>query len=266
MVGFHSQAGWIAFITVAFLFSIATRRVSWVRKDPVGTGPAGAAFTDGHANPHTAGESPATGAFLVPILAILAASLISKAASGYFEWLYPLRFVAAAIALWFSRHELSKLNWRFDWLAPLTGAAIFLMWIVPEWWTHGHASSPIGAGLTALSQPERLLWIAFRVAAAVVTVPIAEELAFRGYMARRLMDREFDAVSFTDLTLFSMAASSLLFGILHGQHWILGTLAGLAYAAVLQRRGRFGDAVVAHATSNLLLAAWVLSRNDWTQW
>ena len=39
-------------------------------------------------------ESPATRAYLIPFLAILAASFVSKAAAGYFEWLYPLRFVS----------------------------------------------------------------------------------------------------------------------------------------------------------------------------
>jgi CAAX prenyl protease-like protein len=97
-------------------------------------------------------------------------------------------------------------------------------------------------------------------------VPIAEELAFRGYLARRLIHREFDAVPFSNLTILSIAVSSVIFGLLHGQHWMTGMLAGLAYAAVLKRRGRIGDAVVAHATSNLLLAAWVLLRGDWAQW
>jgi membrane protease YdiL (CAAX protease family) len=47
---------------------------------------------------------------------------------------------------------------------------------------------------------------------------------------------------------------------------MVGLVAGLAYAAVLKWKGRIGDAVVAHATSNLLLAAWVLLRGDWAQW
>ena len=53
---------------------------------------------------------------------------------------------------------------------------------------------------------------------------------------------------------------------MHGQHWIAGMLAGLAFAALSKWRGRIGDAVVAHATSNLLLGAWVLLRGDWAQW
>jgi membrane protease YdiL (CAAX protease family) len=50
------------------------------------------------------------------------------------------------------------------------------------------------------------------------------------------------------------------------QHLLLGTLAGLAFAAALRWRGRVGDAVAAHAVSNLLLAVWVLGFGDWAQW
>jgi CAAX prenyl protease-like protein len=212
------------------------------------------------------GESPATGAYLVPFLAILAASFVSKAASGYFEWLYPLRFVAAAIAIWSSRHELRKLNWRCGWFAPAAGLAVFLVWIAPVWWTHQRSDSPLGSALAALSPSARMAWIAFRVAAAVITVPIAEELAFRGYLARRLVSRRFDAVPFTRLTALSVGLSSAAFGLMHGQHWLAGILAGLVYAGVLRLRGRIGDAVVAHAISNLLLAVWVLFLGDWAQW
>jgi exosortase E/protease (VPEID-CTERM system) len=275
MVGFHSQAGWIAFTTVAFAFSMAARKLSWVRRPASNTADADVGLTSTKVRMGTevataagqeTGESPATKAYLVPFLAILAASFVSKAASGYFEWLYPLRFIAGAVGLWFFRAELRKLNWRFGWFAPLTGAAIFLVWITPALWVKAPLASPLGTALAGLSVIARLTWIAFRVAAAALTVPIAEELAFRGYLARRLIDREFDAVPFSNLTILSIAVSSVIFGLLHGQHWMTGMLAGLAYAVVLKWRGRIGDAVVAHATSNLLLAAWVLLRGDWAQW
>ena len=273
IAGFHSQAGWIAFTAVAIGFSIAVQKLSWVRRNPShaahfsgASTPAGAEAGIAEDLVQATGESPATPAYLIPFLAILAASFVSKAASGYFEWLYPLRFVSAFFAIWFSRTELRKLNWRFGWLAPLTGAAIFLVWIASSWWTKEPSASQLGAALAALAPSARLTWIAFRVAAAVVTVPIAEELAFRGYLARRLINREFDQVSFRSLTALSMVVSSAVFGLLHGRHWMEGALAGLAYAGVLRWRGRIGDAVVAHATSNLLLAAWVLSRGDWALW
>jgi len=273
-IGFHSQAGWIAFTLVALGFSMATQRLSWVRKTPSGAGqtimPAGprsqASAASTQESTRLAGESPATPAYLVPFLAILGASFLSKSASGYFEWLYPLRFIAAIAALYVFRGQYRKLNWRFDWSAPLAGIAVFLLWIAPGLWFHQDQSSPLGPALAALPPFARFAWIALRVAAAVVTVPLAEELAFRGYLARRIMAREFDQISFSHLSLLAIALSSLFFGLLHGQHWLFGIVAGLVFSAVLRRRGRIGDAVVAHAVCNLLLAAWVLTRGDWGLW
>jgi CAAX prenyl protease-like protein len=120
--------------------------------------------------------------------------------------------------------------------------------------------------LASLPSASRIVWIVFRVAAAVVTVPVAEELAFRGYLARRILSRDFSEVPFARLTLVSIGWSSIAFGVLHGQHWLVGIVAGLAFAAILRSRGRMGDAVVAHAVANLLLAAWVLARGDWGLW
>jgi exosortase E/protease (VPEID-CTERM system) len=279
--GFHAQAGWISFILITLAFSLATQKLAWIHKTPVlvsntaGEQPrAGMEALTGASEPwsETHGESPAIRAYLVPLLAILAAAAVSKLTSGYFDWLYPLRFVAAAIALCYFWPELKKLNWRFGWLGPVTGAAVFLMWIAPSWFAHQHAASSLGAELAALSPASRWAWIAFRVAAAVVTVPIAEELAFRGYLARRFISRDFDSVSFSSLTVLSICLSSAVFGLEHmknlmdWQHLLLGTAAGLAFAAALRWRGRMGDAVVAHAVSNLLLAAWVLGLGDWAQW
>jgi len=273
--GFHSQAGWIAFTAVALAFSMATQNLSWVRKMPASAScPPGLPADGGtHAGKDAqdglheeSGESEATGAYLLPFLAILATSFVSRAASANFEWLYPLRFVAAAVALWHFRLELKKLDWRFGWAAPLTGVAVFLVWVAPSWWAGAAAASPLGPALAALSPAARLAWIVFRVAAAGITVPIAEELAFRGYLARRLVDREFERVPFSALTILSVGISSLLFGLMHGQHWLVGIFAGLAYALALRWRGRMGDAVAAHAISNLLLAIWVLARGDWAQW
>jgi exosortase E/protease (VPEID-CTERM system) len=275
MLGFHSQAGWIAFTAVAFAFSMATRKISWVRRRPSIPDNASANLVLAGEKNETvvaarvfdeSGESPVARAYLVPFLAILAASFVSKAASGTFEWLYPLRFISAAVALWTYRTELRKLNWRFGWSAPLTGGAVFLVWIALFRWTQEASSSSLGASLSSLPTPARLTWIAFRVAAAAITVPIAEELAFRGFLARRIIDREFDRVAFSALTPLSIGVSSVAFGLLYGQHWLAGMVAGLAFAVLLRVRGRIGDAVVAHAISNLLLAAWVLLRGDWALW
>jgi len=53
---------------------------------------------------------------------------------------------------------------------------------------------------------------------------------------------------------------------MHGDRWIAGTAAGLLYAIAFLWRGRIGDAVVAHGTTNALLAGYVLVSGNWGFW
>jgi membrane protease YdiL (CAAX protease family) len=48
--------------------------------------------------------------------------------------------------------------------------------------------------------------------------------------------------------------------------WLPAMLAGWAYGAIGIRTGRIADAVVAHATTNALLAAAVLLFDQWQLW
>jgi membrane protease YdiL (CAAX protease family) len=60
--------------------------------------------------------------------------------------------------------------------------------------------------------------------------------------------------------------SSAIFGALHGSRWLTGVVAGILYAIALLRRGRIGDAVAAHATTNALIAVDVLVFHHWQLW
>ena len=252
--GFHSQAGWIAFNSVAFGSSIVARRWSWVST----RGPAGFSATV------VEQASDSTAAFLVPFLSILAAGMISRAASGGFEWLYPLRFLAALAALWVFRRSYSNLDWNWSVLAPAAGIAVFVLWFAVDRVANG--SSPMPAALAAAPAWLRDAWIGLRIFGAVLTVPIAEELAFRGFLLRRFMAPDFESISFRAASWLAVAGSSVLFGLMHGGRWWLGTAAGLAYGLLIRRTGRMGDAVVAHALTNALLAVCVLSLDQWQLW
>lgn len=251
--GFHSQAGWILFNAIALGFAAVAGRLAWFGRDVDGP----------RAEP--AAENR-TAVYLAPFLAILAASFVSKASSAGFEWLYPLRFASAVAGLWFYRSAYRRLDWRFGWPAVGTGAALFALWIAMDSLEGPQADTRLGAGLAALPVAARTAWVVVRASAAVITVPIAEELAFRGYLLRRLIASDFESVSFRALTASPILVSSLCFGALHGGEWLAGTLAGVAFAFVFRRRGGIGDAVAAHATTNALLAAWVIGRGDWHLW
>jgi exosortase E/protease (VPEID-CTERM system) len=252
--GFHSQTGWITFNAVALGLSIATRRWSWLRRPEV------TAVSEEKSAPN------AVAPYLMPFLVILATAMISRAASSDFDWLYPLRFFAAVACIWFFRAKYRNLDWRVGWLSPVVGVVGFALWMGLDRLSGAHAAGGIGVGLARLPEAARLSWLGFRVLAAVVTVPIAEELAFRGFLIRRLISSDFESVSMTKFTWLSVLGSSLAFGLMHGDRWIAGILAGLLYAGALLWRGRIGDAVVAHGTTNALLAVWVLMSHDWSLW
>jgi CAAX prenyl protease-like protein len=120
--------------------------------------------------------------------------------------------------------------------------------------------------LAEASVGARLCWLATRIAGAVVTVPIAEELAFRGFGLRRLMDEDFEAVPWRAWNWLALGGSSVFFGLMHGGLWLAGIAAGLIYGGMMLRRGHLGDAIGAHATTNALLAAYVLATNRWDLW
>jgi exosortase E/protease (VPEID-CTERM system) len=255
MQGFHSHAGWILFNLVALGSCLVARRISWLS---TASGPSVGQAAETR-------EHSAVSAYLMPFLAILGVGLLTGAASAGFEWLYAARILAAAAALWYFRESYRKLDWRAGWPALAAGALVFALWIGLERFTAA-ASAGTPAALVQAAPVARFGWIALRILGAVATVPIAEELAFRGFLLRRLASADFEAVAFRSFQWLPFLISSIGFGVLHGERWLAGTLAGMIYALILMRRGRMGEAVIAHATTNALLAAWVLSTGQWQLW
>jgi exosortase E/protease (VPEID-CTERM system) len=248
--GFHSQAGWIGFNLVALAIAVVSRRSRWLNR----TAHDAAAADAG--NP--------TAAYLLPFLAILAAGIVSRAGLPGFEKLYGLRLLAALLALAAYHRSFAALNWRFTWRGPLIGVAVCALWLVGAHFLSSHRDMP--SELASLSPLARVLWISIRVAAAVITVPIAEELAFRAFLMRRLVSADFEGVPFVSVGVVPLLISSLAFGALHGALWPLAIAAGVAYGLVLIRTQALGEAVAAHATTNALIAVAVLVGGQWQLW
>jgi exosortase E/protease (VPEID-CTERM system) len=251
--GFHSQAGWLAFNAAALGLVALTRSVRFFAADDP--------------QPAQADEGNATAAYLAPLLAVVATAMITGAFTGGFDTLYPLRVVAAALALWYFRRQYTTLRWTWSWQAVALGVVVFGLWVtlVPPPTSSGDGEADPAAGLASLPAGWAVLWLTFRMAGYVVTVPLAEELAFRGFLTRQLIAADFQAVPPGRFSWLSFLVSSVLFGALHGS-WVAGTLAGMLYALALYRRGELADAVLAHVTTNALLTAYVLATGNWYLW
>jgi exosortase E/protease (VPEID-CTERM system) len=249
-IGFHSQAGWIAFNAVAFGVAVVSKHTPWLNR------------TARQAN--TIDTDNPTAVYLLPLLAILAAGMLAHALSAGFDFLYPLRLVAAVAVLWAYRRHYRQMDWRFSWRAIAVGSVIFVLWAAFDHW-HG-AAKGMPAPLAQLSDPWRGFWMVCRAAAAVITVPIAEELAYRGYLMRIFASRNFEAVALRDVHWPALAAAAVIFGVTHGSMMIPGMLAGAAYGLLAIKTNRLGEAIGAHATTNALIAIAVLGFDQWQLW
>jgi exosortase E/protease (VPEID-CTERM system) len=246
--GFHSAAGWLLFCIITLGLVAVSRQSGWFALDQL----------------ESSFRTP-EGAFLLPLLFLIATALASALFSTDFDYLYPLRVLTPLIPLWLFRSYYRDLRWSWSWTPILLGFAVFVLWVALEPPADPETVDVIPSALAEMSTAAAAFWLISRVLGSVVVVPVAEELAFRGYLLRRLIDAEFTKVSPKHFTAPSFLVSSVAFGALHGR-WLAGILAGMIYAAAQYRRGQIPDAIVAHAVTNGLLAAYVLIFGHWAFW
>jgi len=248
--GFHSVAGWLFFnLVVLGMVSVSSRLSFLARTD--------------QETERRVSRNPA-GVYLVPLFAMITIAMLTKAFSADFDTYYPLHIIVGLGALSLYWNDLVRMRWVGSWPAVAIGAAVFGMWLalVPR---DAGVDVAVATGLGALSRLGRMLWISSRLIGAIFVAPIVEELAFRGYLIRKLIASDFQSVMPGRFTWLSFLGSSLLFGILDG-HWVAGTLAGGAFALALYRRGELSDAIAAHASANAVLAAYVIANHSWSLW
>ena len=92
-------------------------------------------------------------------------------------------------------------------LGTMAFGMTFLLWILCAHFLLPAAAIP--QPLAAMSPALRGTWIVSRVAASVLIVPIAEELAYRGYLMRRLIHEDFESVPYQSVRWFAIAATAV---------------------------------------------------------
>ena len=132
----------------------------------------------------------------------------------------------------------------------LVGLAVFAIWIAPEQFDvpFYRRFCIIGEGGTQAVAEASAVMVAIRLIGSAFVISVAEELFFRKWL-----------IGFAGF--WWMVA---LFAIEHDR-WLVGAICGIAYGVLYLRRG-LGAAIVAHATTNLVLGLWVLGTGQWQFW
>lgn len=184
--------------------------------------------------------------------------------------LYPVGILCVAAALiyyWRSYEELRLEKIRTLPLleASAAGILVFLLWINMEWdfavMGDAKAYDP-----TVLAPAAFYAFIAVRMAGTAVVVPIFEELFWRSFIMRYIIDPDdFTRVPIGAFTWPSFLITALLFGAEH-HLWLAGIVAGMIYAFLLYRTRHLFYPILAHGITNLLLGIYVIYTGAWRFW
>jgi hypothetical protein len=196
-------------------------------------------------------------------------------AGRYFVYL--LKTVVVAWMLWAVRAVVTEMRWRVSWEAVAVGAGVFVLWVgldplfaklgladsYPKLKLSGPPWNPMrewgdGAGMA-------WFFIVVRVAGSSIIVPMLEEVFFRSFLYRFIANPDFEREPLGRFAWKPFLITSAIFALEH-REWLAGLLCGFAYQWLVCRKQRLGDAITAHAITNLLLGLWVVWRGAWHFW
>ena len=238
--------------------------------------------------------------FALWIAVMLSLQLLERS-GGCPRWLYPWSYAAksvvcvALLLVWRPWRVYPRFAPRHLWLAVAAGLAVAVLWVLPEtpWvadccprlldfyyrWLvmlpGGHPDYYQPALFPAL--PPGHLSLAYSVEEAgwglaimkllgsAITIAVAEEFFFRGFLYRWLRQGEFWKIPLDrfDAQAFWMVVA--VFGLEHDR-WLAGMAAGAVYGWLAVRTGNVWAGAIAHGITNFALGVYVMVSRQYGFW
>ncbi len=208
------------------------------------------------------------------------------------QWIYPLQTLTclALIALWWPAYPIHRISLRTALFAMVVGAVGIALWILPSvlhdrwnvaswaepsWWKWkwlGLESRAEGGFDPTLWQDQPAVYygtVFLRFVRMTVAVPILEELFWRSFLWRTVADpyRDFQLSPIGQWSGRALAATVPLFALAHQPaDWLGAIVWALLISWVLVKTKSLSACILVHATSNLLLGAYIMSTRQWGFW
>jgi hypothetical protein len=190
------------------------------------------------------------------------------------EWDGALRVGIMAVVCWICWPREIAFRPAHPLESVAIGLAVFALWIAPDLLIAGyrasflfsnsllgHAHSSLSP--TSLQDPWVLAW---RTARAVIIVPVIEELFWRGWLMRWLINPDFQRVPLGAYSPFSFWITALLFASEHGPYWDVGLVTGVVYNLWIIRSKSISSCILMHAVTNGALSAYIIATAQWQYW
>jgi uncharacterized protein len=184
---------------------------------------------------------------------------------------YMARVVVVALVAW--RYRATWHDFRPWPSARATGLAVSIGLIVWGLWIGLDGLYPalpflgkrVAFDLGLMPPPARWAFVGARMTGLVVIVPVIEELFWRSFLLRWLIDQEFEKVPIGPITPLAAVVSSVAFALVHPE-WLPALLTGALWVWLLSATRSLGACLVSHATANLALGLYVIATGDWKYW
>lgn len=224
-------------------------------------------------------------AYVLPMAVFLGFTYVGGTWKDWYPASYVAKTIVVAILLFFCWRYYTKLRWTNLGLGFVVGVVGLIQWVGMEKLLMAGGPALAWTRMTADIRAEAfrpfehiesagLMWafIAVRWAGASLVVPVMEELFWRDWMWRTIAspnDYRLHGVGEYDRNAFWFVP--LIFAMVHPQ-WLTAILWALMVAWLLWRTKSIGACIVAHATTNFLLGAYVLiswygfGKDEWFFW
>ncbi len=158
-------------------------------------------------------------------------------------------------------------RWPGIVLAVATGLLVTFLWVgldryYPRFGFMGKRTSFDPSGMDALP---RLGFYVIRMFGLVILVPLIEELFWRSFLIRWLIDPDFRRVPIGRVTWMSAAVTSVLFAAAHPE-WLPALITGALWVWLLHQTRSLGACLISHAVANLALGIYVIHFGAWDFW
>jgi CAAX prenyl protease-like protein len=182
--------------------------------------------------------------------------------------IYPLQTLvcAAALLFWWRNYEFG--SQRPLPLALGVGVLVFAIWVSPQALFH-QPSRVNGFDPSLFADQPAFYWgtVVARFLRLVVVVPLIEEIFWRGFLQRYLVNERFTSVPFGTYTPLSFWGVVVGFTFIHSQaDWPAAVLTGAIYGWIAIRTRSLLACVAAHATTNFLLGLYIMATRQWGFW
>ena len=221
----------------------------------------------------------------VPYVAPMAAFLLltsaedwlPKGSAGphptYYPVFYAFKIAVVAAVCWLGRSTWVDLRPRPGAgtlaLSAATGLLVTLLWVGLDGYypIYGEIGSRAAFNPGVLPLPSRVGFLAVRMLGLVLVVPLFEELFWRSFVVRWIIDPDdFRRVAIGRVTPAAGAITAALFAVEHPAEWLPALLTGALWAGLLHRTRSVSACFVSHAVANLGLGVYVLATGSWKFW